>query len=90
MVRHVVKRKGHEQHYDERKVYASVYAAAINCHYSEPHAELLARDVMVKVNRWVQDRKFMTSEQIKHEIMHQLKDEDHEVRMMYESHLDLC
>ena len=90
MVKHVVKRKGHEQHYDEKKVYASVYAAAVNCHYNEQHAEKLARFVMVKVNQWVQDRSIVTSQEIKEQILHHLKIEDHEVRLMYESHLDLC
>ena len=38
----VVKRHGETEAYDERKVYASVYAAALNCHHKEHFCENMA------------------------------------------------
>ncbi len=52
-MKHVVKRKGHTQPYDEKKVYASCYAAALNCHYSEEAAEKIADKTTKKINAWM-------------------------------------
>jgi len=87
----VVKRKGHEEVYDTRKVYASVYSAAINCEYTEKESEALANDVVEKVNKWVvkglKGKGCISSEEIRNFIVEVLKDED--VQIMYLHHLDL-
>ena len=41
----IVKRHGTKEGYDDRKVYASVYSAALNCHYGEKKAETIAHDM---------------------------------------------
>ena len=45
---YIVKRHGRKEKYDGEKVYASVYAAALNAHYKERRAEQLAARVMKK------------------------------------------
>ncbi|MCH7567998.1 MAG: hypothetical protein IIA87_01120 [Nanoarchaeota archaeon] len=83
----VVKRKGIEEPYDEKKVYASCYAAALNCHYSEKKSEKIAYDVMKKINAWIKKKKSVGSKEIRDKVISNLKDRD--VALMYEHHLDL-
>jgi len=45
---HIVKRRGHKEEYDERKVYASAYAACLNVHLGEIEAEEIATKVKRK------------------------------------------
>ena len=87
-ISHVVKRHGRAELYDEKKVYAAVYAAAINCHYDEHEAESLALKVMKSVNAWVGTRLSATSDEIREEVLHFIPDE--QVALMYKHHLDLC
>ncbi len=84
----VVKRKGHIEHYDEKKVYASVYAAALNCHYTEKQSEKVALRLMKKINAWVEGRTVVHSNEIKEHIISLLDDKD--VALMYKHHLDIC
>ncbi len=90
MLKHVVKRKKHIQRYDERKVYASVYASALNCHYHEEPAEKLALTVMKKVNAWSKSKLLIDSRDIRDQIISSLKKQDKHVALMYKHHLDLC
>ena len=85
---HIVKRKGHLEQFDERKVYASVYAAALNCHYEENDAEKIAAVVMKKVNHWVKNKGLVNADQIRSQILKEIKDKS--VALMYKHHLDLC
>ena len=83
----IIKRRGNQEKYDERKVYASIYAAALNCHYSEQKSEKIAREITKKINSWIKTRKEITSEEIRDQIIKNLKDRD--VKLMYKHHLDL-
>ncbi len=87
MEKHVVKRRGFNEHYDEKKVYASCYAAALNCHYSEKKAEEIASKVTRKVTSWIKGKSFVTSDEIRDQIINNLEDKD--VALMYKHHLDL-
>ena len=87
-MRHVIKRHGVQEPYDAKKVYGSVYAAAINCHYSEHEAERLAEQVVKRVNKWIKDVPSADSEELKRVIVESLPDEN--VAHMYRDHLDVC
>ena len=87
LTRCIVKRKGHLEHYEERKVYASVYAAALNCHYSEKKSKKIAKQVARKITLWLDGKKHITSNHIRKEIIKNIGDSD--VKLMYEHHLDL-
>ena len=84
----IVKRKGHEEEYDPKKVYASVYAAALNCHYTEEDAEKMAEEVTKKTDAWIKKKKAITSHHIRDQIYFSIKEK--EVAMMYREHLDIC
>ena len=87
MKKHVVKRKGLTEPFDEKKVYASCYAAALNCHYSEKEAEQIAQATLKKVNLWISHKKVVHSKEIRASVLRNLKDAD--VALMYKHHLDL-
>ena len=86
----IIKRKGYEEFYDEKKVYASVYSAALNCEYTEKKAEKIALNVMEKCSEWVRKESknnSIYSDKIRDFVLKTLKDKD--VKLMYEHHLDL-
>ncbi|MBI2449543.1 hypothetical protein HYV49_04575 [Candidatus Pacearchaeota archaeon] len=85
--KHVVKRKGLREIYDEKKVYASVYSAALNCHYSEQKAEGIADKAKKSINSWIKNKSFVSSDEIRYKIIKVLKDKH--VALMYKHHLDL-
>jgi transcriptional regulator NrdR family protein len=84
----VVKRRGRTEPYDERKVYASVYAAALNCHYDERLSEEIALEAMKKVNTWARGKTQLLSQEIREHVLSVL--EDRHVALMYRHHTDLC
>ena len=84
----VVKRHGHMQNYDERKVYASVYSAAMNCEYGEEKAEKIAGRIAKKITMLIRKSKVcLTSQYIREQVLKMFKDKD--VALMYKTHLDL-
>jgi len=88
MKKHLIKRHGQEEVYDEKKVYASVYAAALNCHYNEKESEIIALKMMKSVNKWIKNKKEVSSSEIRKFIIEQT--EDKHVSLMYKHHLDIC
>ena len=84
----IIKRKGHKEVYDERKVYASIYSAALNCHYDEKKSEKIAERAAKKITPWIKkSKKCIDSNEIRRQVLHNLKDKD--VALMYKTHLDL-
>jgi transcriptional regulator NrdR family protein len=86
---HLVKRKGHLEHFDERKVYASVYAACLASHHTEKQAEKVAAAVTSDVKQWMKGKKQVTAHQIYGEISGFLKKHDKNASFMYETHRDV-
>lgn len=86
---HIVKRKGHKQEFDERKVYASVYAACLSAHDSAEEAEVTANLVAREVKKWIADKDAVNSDelfkQVGEELMHLNKD----AAFMYLTHRDV-
>lgn len=91
MVKHLVKRQGHQEEYDERKVYASVYASALNAHLDDLDAENLAEQVSKFVSDWIKQREFCRSDDIREHIIGSLESlGKKEVATMYKHHLEIC
>ncbi|TAL55020.1 MAG: hypothetical protein EPN86_03550 [Nanoarchaeota archaeon] len=86
MKKTVIKRKGDEEDYDEKKVYASCYAAALDAHYTEKEAEKLAIEVTAKINTWIKSKKQTSSSEIRHQIIISIPDSA--VALLYKHHLD--
>ena len=64
-MKHVVKRHGHSENYDERKLYAAVFAACLSVREPAGSAELIAERVVSKVNDWIEQKHEVTSNDIR-------------------------
>jgi transcriptional regulator NrdR family protein len=64
-MKHIVKRKGHTEPYDERKVYASVFAACQSVREPSGSSELVADKVVKDVNEWIEKKHEVTSNDIR-------------------------
>lgn len=62
---HIVKRRGHTEPYDEKKVYASVFAACQAVREPAGSAELVAGKVMEDVNHWIAKKHEVTANDIR-------------------------
>lgn len=64
-MKHLVKRAGHTEAYDERKLYASIYSAALAVREHPGAAELIAQEVVQDVNTWLEKKHEVTSNDIR-------------------------
>jgi len=87
---HIVKReKGHQEPYDNHKVYASCYAACLNAECEKREAEGICGKVMNDVDRFVAEKNTITSQQIFEEITRAMKRYHKDAAFMYETHRDI-
>jgi transcriptional regulator NrdR family protein len=83
----IVKRKGHSEEFDEKKVYGSVYAACASAHCEECECEKTADEITKKIKKFVKSKKMIKSEDIRKRIETELKKKDEELAFFYEQHL---
>ncbi|MDA1196700.1 MAG: hypothetical protein O2779_01920 [Nanoarchaeota archaeon] len=88
----IIKVKGHQEDYNEKKVYKSIYAAALNCEYTEEKAKRIASDVTAKVThalkRDVKKGACVGSTFVSGLVIDYTA--DRHVRLMYKHHMDIC
>ena len=89
MKKYVIKRKGHLEVFDERKVYASCYAACLNASLTKYEAEKICEGVTKKIRSWIVKRKKATSDDIFKEIIKAMKKFNEDASFMYETHRDV-
>ena len=89
-MKHIVKRKGHEEHFDERKVYASCYAACLAAQLAHHHAEKICEKVSKHVKSWIKNKEEVTSHQIFKETAKAIRKHHKEAAFMYETHRDIA
>ena len=85
----IVKRKGHKENFDIRKVYASVYAACRNGHLNEQDAEAIADKVSKELEAQLKDKVEIDSNQIFTMTTQALKKYHEDSAFMYETHRDV-
>lgn len=85
----IVKRKGHVEEFDERKVYASCYAACLNTQLKPQEAEKICARVSRGVKAWARIRREVSSQDIFHRVIAEIKKHDKDVAFMYETHRDI-
>lgn len=88
-MKHIVKRRGHKEKFDERKLYASCYAACLSSHIEHEKAEKICSKVAKSIRAWIKGRKEVTSEQIFNQAAKEIKKYDRNASFMYETHRDL-
>ena len=86
---HIVKRRGHLQEFDERKIYGSVYAACLASHTDEEMAEATANLVTKEMKKWVGDKNQVTSQEIFEKVSDELEHLNKEAAFMYKTHRDV-
>lgn len=85
----IIKRRGRREEYDERKVYASVYAACLAAGEEEKAAEKAAAAASRKITRFTADFKVVSSDQIFRQVILELGKHSHKAVFLYENHRDL-
>lgn len=85
-MKHIVKRAGHSETYDERKLYASVFAACQSVREPAGSSELIADKVVGHVNDWIAKKHEVTSNDIRMQAGKHLKVYHADAGYMYMHH----
>ncbi|MAG47704.1 hypothetical protein CL617_03790 [archaeon] len=86
---HIVKRGGQKEKFDVKKVYASCYYACLTTHMEKKDAEKICDKVSKEVNKWIKNKKEITSENIFKEVIKILKKHSKDSAFMYKTHRDV-
>lgn len=86
---HIVKRRGYEQEFDERKLYASIYAACLSAHVDKEEAAAISNLVVREVKKWLREKEEITSDQIFKKAGEELKHLNKAAGFMYTTHRDI-
>ncbi|MBI2040084.1 hypothetical protein HYT18_03350 [Candidatus Microgenomates bacterium] len=86
---HIVKRKGHKQEFDERKVYASIFAACLSSHIPHEEAESIASLVSREIKKWIADKEEVNSDEIFKKVSEELMVLNKDAAFMYTTHRDI-
>lgn len=85
----IVKRKGHTELYDEKKVYGSCFFACRNAHLSVQEAEEICSKITASVTKSVRKRKIVSSNYIFKLLIQELKKHNEDAAFLYETHRDI-
>jgi|TARA_B100001971_G_C18234494_1_gene566216 transcriptional regulator NrdR family protein len=83
----IVKRRGHKEKFDERKVYGSVYSACASSHLHEKKCEKMAEELCKKIKSFIKNKKTIYSSELRKKIEAELKKKDKELAFFYDMHL---
>ncbi len=64
-MKHIIKRGKHTEGYDDRKLYASVYAACLSVREHPGSAEIIANQVEKEVSTWLGKKHEVTSNDLR-------------------------
>ena len=86
---HIVKRKGHTEKFDERKLYASVYASCVALRMSDEEAESISHMVTDDVKKAIAKKNEVTAHVIHIEAGDSLRKYHPDAAYLYSTHKDL-
>lgn len=86
MKKHIVKRHGHTEPYDQRKLYASVFASLTALRTPETEAELVADKVCKHVGTWLEKKHEVTSRDLLHQAARHLEAYNSDAAFLYRHH----
>ncbi len=86
---HIVKRKGHSEEFDERKLYGSVYLALMSLRMSDEEAETISHMVTEEVKNELKNDKEITSDALQKTTTKSLKKYHPDAAYLYQTHKDL-
>lgn len=85
-MKHIVKRNNRSETYDERKLYASIYASCLSVREPENAAELIAEKVCGDVGEWLQHKSEVSSADIRKEASTFLETLNPNAAFLYQHH----
>ncbi len=83
---HIVKRAGHNEPYDDHKLYASIYSACQSVREPSGSAELIADKVVKDIDTWIEKKHEVTSNDIRRVAASNLKAYNSDAAYMYLKH----
>ncbi len=83
----VVKRRGHVEGFDEKKVYGSIYAACASAHLEEKSCEKLAEKITKQVKAFATKKRELQAKEIHLYVEKELKKVDKELAFYYDQHV---
>lgn len=85
----IVKRRGKKEKFDEKKLYASVYSACVECDLSAQESERIAQRTTDEVKKFIKGKKEVNSTQLFGLVIQELAKEHEAVAFMYETHREV-
>ncbi len=85
-MKHIVKRKGHAEAFDDKKLYDSVYFSCIAVHEPVGIAQLVSERVVQDVSGWLVKKSEVTSNDIRRHTAHYLYDYSPDAAFIYLHH----
>ena len=85
----IIKRKGDTEEFDDRKVYASCYAACLSSHVPHIDAEKICEKVSKEIRAWARKKKMVSSDEIFSKVIAAMKKHNKDAAFMYETHGDI-
>ena len=85
----IVKRRGKREKFDERKVYASIYSACMDCDLSPQEAERISDSITRHVEKFIEGRKKVNTTEIFGFVIQRLAKEHEAVAFMYQTHREV-
>ena len=87
----IVKRRGHIEEFDIRKLERSVYCACVNIHMSKKQANQVVAEVVQKLRFFFRNTADVSTLDIKDKVIHFLEEMQHsDVAVMYKHHMNVC
>jgi transcriptional regulator NrdR family protein len=83
---HIVKRAGHTEAYDRKKLFASIYAACLVGREATATAELIAAKVVSGTEQWLETKHEVTSNDIRRMAARFLKHYNNDAAFLYLHH----
>ena len=85
----IIKRKGHEEEFDERKLYASCYSSCINADIQSKKAEKICDSIAKKIKAEIKGKKCVSSDFLFKKAAELLEKHDKNAAFMYKTHRDV-
>jgi len=89
----IVKRRGHKEKFDGRKIFASCYAACLSSHleksYSKKVSAKVCKIVTKEIKKSIKGKKEVSSSKIFNMVGKHLKKHDRDAAFMYKTHRDI-
>lgn len=86
---HIVKRKGHKEKFDEKKVYGSVFWACKTAHMETEECELVAGKVLTSLKKELKNKPEIDSTKIFEFVGKELEKHNKDSAFMYTTHRDI-